>query len=55
MPLLLPDCSLAAPRYGDLVALPARRPTGEELDTLVAHMFSAMLSETRQSRTYADV
>ena len=31
------------------------RPTGEELDTLVAHMFSAILSETRPSRTYAEV
>jgi hypothetical protein len=31
------------------------RPTGEKLDTLVAHMFSAILSETRPSRTYVDV
>ena len=31
------------------------RPTGEELDTLVAHLFSAILSETRPSRTYAEV
>ena len=45
-------------RYGDLVAewdYRPGRPTGEKLDTLVAHMFSAILSETRPSRTYVDV
>ena len=48
--------SVPLARYGDLVAdYRPRRPTGEELDTLVAHMFSAILSETRPSRTYADV
>ena len=48
--------SVPLARYGDLVAdYRPRRPTGEELDTLVAHMFSAILSETRPSRTSADV